>query len=88
MTKAKKQKLHIFEIRWHAESNRWVLMHEGAIIRSELYKETMIDLVARTCARWVDLFNQHSELRIRNKNGRYAPARTYPRHADPNRSKR
>ena len=32
-------------------------------------------------------FDQHSELRVRNVDGTFAPARTYPRSADPKRSK-
>lgn len=92
-----KTKLHVYTLE-HSDNLAplfggrvgWVLKTEGGSL-VETYtgctKDSAVAFAAGRMKCFLDIGYQHSELRIRNLNGTFAPARTYPRSADPRRSK-
>lgn len=93
----KKPKLRVFTLEERATikerpniQRMWCLCNpDGTIVRG-FCGDSKAEAIARSAGHLTfvsEWFGQHSELRIRNKNGRFAPARTYPRSADPKRSK-
>lgn len=69
---------------------QWCLCLETGSIARSFWGEDKRDAVQRASRLVLGFyrdFDQHSELRVRNVDGTFAPARTYPRSADPKRSK-
>lgn len=65
-----------------------VLMHNGAIVNWLPGQLREAIRSAGGCLReFAAWFGQHSELRVRNRNGKIGETRTYPRSSDPRRSK-
>lgn len=68
----------------------WVLKTaDGTLVQTytRVSKTSATNMAASLLKAFWLVARQKSELRIRNKNGTFAPARTYPRSADPRRSK-
>jgi len=68
----------------------WALKtQDGTLVETytNVRKPAAIGLAAQRLKAFWAVAEQRSELRIRNKNGTFGPARTYPRAADPQRSK-
>lgn len=68
----------------------WVLAHQSGAIVLDLWGSTRRQAeksAAKKLMGFFGGFGQRSELRIRNSDGTFSPARTYPRSADPKRSK-
>lgn len=68
----------------------WVLRTEEGSLVQILQNSWAKDLSIRDAAYIMEQFTtygQPCELKIRNKNGTYGPARTYPRSSDPRKSK-
>lgn len=92
-----KKRLKVYTLEWVADfakyglakSPRWVLK-DGRRQIVEVYRNSKA-LAIQLASGLLNAFfldrGQHSELRIRNKNGTFGKARTYPRSADPRRSK-
>ncbi len=85
----KKKVLHGYVLQ-HSTADGWHLLTSfGAMVG--VWGNKLSKTAAVTMAVWLmhEFANrgQHSELRIRNKNGKFGPARTYPRSADPRRSR-
>ena len=85
-------RLLVYELLFLKQWKRWVLVDglSGALAGGGAAWANK-KIAVKDCE-WImnqniSINGQHSELRIRNKNGRYSPARTYPRSADPKRSK-
>lgn len=85
-------RLFVYELLYLKPQKRWVLIDStsGALAGGGCAWANK-EIAVKDCE-WImnqniSINGQHSELRIRNKNGRYSPARTYPRSADPKRSK-
>lgn len=88
--RAKKPKLVVYVVEHDKKIGSWVLRHDGALV-GVLYpwvntKASAISEAASRLGVFASL-GQPSELRIRNKNGTFAPARTYPRSSDPKKSR-
>lgn len=89
----KKAKLHVYVLErrklWSGNL-AWVLAHESGAVVFDLWGLNRPEAVKAAAKKLMDFFGgfgQRSELRIRNGNGTFSPARTYPRFADPKRSK-
>ena len=68
----------------------WVLKtNDGTLVQTytRVSKTSATNMAASLLKALWHVAGQKSELRIRNKNGTFGPARTYPRAADPQRSK-
>lgn len=87
------RKLVVYEVR-KGHANRWTLYHGDSIVH--ISANPSYRFRTRVCAiqaagrylTWLAAtYRQRSELRIRNIDGTYSPARTYPRSADPKRSR-
>lgn len=84
----KKQKLAVFTLEPFNGRERYVLRHEGVAIDFFLCNAAAaVKSAASQVETLAKYFKQPSELRIRRHNGTFAPARTYPRSADPKRSR-
>lgn len=84
----KNLKLVVFILEPFNGRMRYVLRHEGVAVDyflcgSALAQQRAADKIEHLSA----FFEQPSELRFRRRNGTFAPARTFPRSADPKRSK-
>lgn len=84
----KKPNLQVFILEPFNGRMRYVLRHEGVAVDyflcgSALAQQRAADKVENLAK----FFNQPSELKFRRRDGTFAPARTYPRSADPKRSK-
>lgn len=85
-------RLYVYELVFLSQWKRWVLIDSisGALAGGGVAwanKKIAVKDCERIMNQNISINGQHSELHIRNKNGRYSPARTYPRSADPKRSK-
>lgn len=93
----KKPKLHVYILEQRSTvkgrpylQSMWCLCNPDGTIASAFPGDSKAEAVSMSARRLAYLsawFGQHSELRIRNKNGQFAPARTYSRNSDPKRSK-
>lgn len=71
-------------------TNGWVLKtNDGTLVQTytRVSKSSATNMAASLLKALWHVAGQKSELRIRNKNGTFGPARTYPRAVDPRRSK-
>lgn len=71
-------------------TNGWVLKtNDGTLVQTytRVSKTSATNMAASLLKALWHVASQKSELRIRNKNGTFGKARTYPRAADPRRSK-
>ena len=87
------KKLIIYELR-KGNANRWTLYHGDSIVHVAPNPRhrfrTRVEAIRASGFYLTGLaqtYRQRSELRIRNIDGTYSPARTYPRSADPKRSR-
>lgn len=89
--KTKATKLAIYVLDFDAADSRWVLRVQGGPLVDAYARSVNQKMATKFAAEIVRDFwetcRQASELRIRRKNGSWAPARTYPRSMDPKRSK-
>lgn len=94
----KKPKLKVYVLEPSSRMLSWAgLMVKGWVLKTEsgtlvetytnFRKPNAIRFASQRMKAFWNVMRQRSELRIRNKNGTFGPARTYPSAADPRRSK-
>lgn len=84
----KAKKLHVFTLEPFTSRKRYVLRHEGVAVDYYLCKSAdAVQRAADKVGHLAIIFEQPSELKIRHHDGTFAPARTYPRSADPKKSR-
>jgi len=84
----KEAKLAVFILEPFNGRMRYVLRHEGVAVDYFLCGSAFAQQqAADKIEHLAQYFEQPSEFRFRRRNGTFAPARTYPRSADPKRSR-
>lgn len=81
-----KKTLEKLTVEWHKDSGRWVVLAGKMVIDYALSKRFAIEIATET-ADLRTYINLPTSVLIKTKNGRFQTEYTYPRSADPKKSK-